>query len=208
MRRDSHKTAQIMENFSKPSKQPKDKPTLKVGLSPWVGDNPYILVLGTLPGDDSIETGSYYANPHNRFWEIMHCLFNGNIEDKSKEFITSHHIALWDCLESAQRVGSADKDIIRETEKPNDLLAFLLNYPTIKTIIINGTSKHSKTGYSTLQVFKKYFGKLYMDNNYNIIPLYQTSKSNERYGITIEMKKKAWLIVREIIDAKTKIYQD
>ena len=43
----------------------------KQGLPPWVGDSPYILILGTMPGDQSIQTQSYYNNvSNNSFWEI------------------------------------------------------------------------------------------------------------------------------------------
>lgn len=180
---------------------------LKIGLAPWVGDNPIILILGTLPGDESIENGMYYANPRNRFWEIMHNLFGGNCDNKSKSFITLHHIALWDCFKSAERIGSADKGIIRGTETPNDIISFLSKYPTIKTIIKYGTSKCSKTGFTTLQAFKQYFSELY-NSNYEIVPLYQTSRSNEKNGITFEMKMKSWQIVKEIVDAQIKVYKN
>lgn len=34
----------------------------KQGLPPWVGNSPYILILGTMPGDQSIQAQSYYNN--------------------------------------------------------------------------------------------------------------------------------------------------
>ena len=210
---DSYNMAKIMENDSIASNRQRSKSPLKMGLAPWVGNNPYVLVLGTLPGDNSIESGIYYSNSQNRFWEIMHSLFGGNPNDMSKDFITSHHIALWDCFKSAERVGSKDKNIVRGTETPNDLISFLQDYPTIKTIIINGTSKgtskQAKKGFSTLQAFKLYFGELYDNSNYTIVPLYQTSQSNEQYGrITLEKKLKAWKFVKEIIDEQTKVHKD
>ena len=201
--------AEQMEKQSLSNTNQKRKTPLKTGLRPWVGESPYVLILGTLPGDDSIENGMYYANPSNRFWEIMHNLFGGNPNDKSEDFITSHHIALWDCLKSAERAGSADKNIIRGTETPNDIISFLLKYPTIKTIIINGTSNHSKTGFTTLEAFKLYFEELCDNSDYDIIHLYQTSKRNEQYGrITIDMKLNDWQIVKKKIDAQTEVHKD
>jgi len=195
-----------MEKQVLPNTNQKRNTPLKTGLRPWVGDSPYVLVLGTLPGDDSIDKGMYYANPSNRFWEIIHNLFGGNPNDKSEDFITSHHIALWDCFKSAERIGSADKNIIRGTETPNDIISFLQKYPTIKTIIINGTSKHSKKGFTTLEAFKLYFGELFDKSNYDIVPLCQTSRSNEKYGkINIDMKLSNWQIVKKRIDAQTEV---
>lgn len=200
--------ADQMEKQSLPIINQKRNAPLKTGLRPWVGESPYVLILGTLPGDDSIEKNMYYANPNNRFWEIMHNLFGGNPNDKSEDFITSHHIALWDCFKSAERRGSSDKNIIRGTETPNDIISFLKKYPTIKTIIINGTSKHSKKGFTTLTAFKLYFGELFDKSNYAIVPLYQTSRSNEKYRkINIDMKLSNWQIVRKRIDAQTEVYK-
>ena len=139
----------------------------------------------------------------------MHSLFGGNPNDKSENFITSHHIALWDCFKSAERIGSADKNIIRGTETPNDIISFLQKYPMIKTIIINGTSKHPKRGFTTLEAFKLYFGELFDNSNYEIVPLYQTSGSNEQYGrINIDMKLSNWQIVKKRIDAQTEVHKD
>jgi len=199
---DNYKMAKIMESLGINQNKTISNGDTKSGLAPWVGDKPYVLILGTLPGDESIESGLYYANPLNRFWEIMHVLFGGYPNDKSKEFITSHHIALWDCLKSAEREDSSDKNIIRGTETPNDIISFLQKYPTIKTIILNGKSKHLKKGFSTLQAFKLYFKELYDNNYYNIKPLYQTSTSNEQYGITLEMKLDEWKIIKGIINAQ------
>ena len=200
--------AEQMEKQSLPNTNQKRNAPLKTGLRPWVGESPYVLILGTLPGDDSIEKGMYYANPNNRFWEIMHDLFGGNPNDKSEDFITSHHIALWDCFKSAERIDSADKNIIRGTETPNDIMSFLKKYSTIKTIVINGSSKHSESGFTTLEAFKLYFGELFDNSNYEIVSLYQTSGSNEKYGrINIEMKLSNWQIVKKRIDAQTKVHK-
>ena len=173
---------------------------LKEGLMPWVGNDPFVLILGTLPGDESIEAGKYYQNPSNRFWSIMYSLFDGDSKEDRRTFITSHHIALWDCFKSARRFGSADKDIVVGSETPNDIIAFLHKYPTIKSIITNGSSKNPKKGYSTVSALKKYFGELLYDKGYNIISLHQTSRSNERYGITFEQKLQEWEIVKQIIE--------
>ena len=47
----------------------------KIGLKPWVGENPKVLILGSLPGDESLKQQAYYCNKGNFFWRIMHNLF-------------------------------------------------------------------------------------------------------------------------------------
>lgn len=169
--------------------------SLKSGLAPWVGESPIILILGTLPSDDSIENGEYYQNPCNRFWVIVHELFGGSMNDKSKEFLFMHKIALWDCLKSAQRKGSTDKRIVKGTEVPNDLYGFLSEHPTIRYIVLNGTSM-------TQSYFRKYHKEFYKE--YEVIALPQTSNLNEsgRYKVTFEEKLSKWSVLKHIVNAK------
>ena len=47
--------AEQMEKQSLPIINQKRNAPLKTGLRPWVGESPYVLILGTLPGDCSIE---------------------------------------------------------------------------------------------------------------------------------------------------------
>lgn len=203
MRKNNFKMAKYMESLGYCQKKAINNENLKYGLAPWVGVNPTVLILGTLPSDDSIKSGLYYQNPTNRFWEIMHIIFGGDIDDHSKDFIISQKIALWDCFRSAQRKDSADKNIIVGTETPNDILSFLKEHPTINCIILNGTTKHPKSGYSTITAFNKYFYDLY--DNYMILCLPQTSSRNERFGKTMEEKINKWSIVRKLVDEPAEV---
>lgn len=143
------------------------KDDFKNGLAAWVDENSEILILGSLPGDDSIKAQSYYCNPSNQFWKIMSALFNKGeeISGNKKEFILKHKIALWDCLKSAIREGSSDSDI--KSGEPNDLSSFLKNHPRIKTIIVNG--KGVKEDY-----FDEYFKNI-SDKEYQIRTVTSTS---------------------------------
>lgn len=117
----------------------KDK-NKKRGLAPWVGSEPRILILGSLPGDESIAQQAYYQNPRNPFYKIMHTLFPGGEQYDDKEFVLSHHIALWDMLKSADREGSSDKNI--KNEIPNDIQGFLNKY-TLS--ILSSSTEREKT---------------------------------------------------------------
>ena len=70
---------------------------MKPGLEAWSGKDPYILILGTFPGEKSLSVQAYYQDKsHNSFFKIMECLFEREKNMTDKEFLFSHHISLWD----------------------------------------------------------------------------------------------------------------
>lgn len=99
-----------------------------------------ILILGTMPGKKSLESGEYYANANNCFWKIIRDVFNCGEELKDYkekcDCLKKHHIALWDVLASCEREGSLDENIADEV--PNDIVGLLKQYHKIKKIIFNG----------------------------------------------------------------------
>ena len=108
-------------------------------FEPISGENPKVLILGTMPGKKSLEVKKYYANKQNQFWRIIYGLFNDVVEEdyeKRKAFLKIHHIAVWDVLKSCDREGSSDSKIIRPV--PNDFETFFMNYPGIKAVFFNG----------------------------------------------------------------------
>lgn len=110
-------------------------------FSPVVDDESRILILGTFPGEDSLEKGEYYADSRNQLWDILgNALENPGIKNNSYaqkvQFLLQHNIALWDVLKCVTRDGSSDNAII--DYQCNDLLGFLLRYPSIEKILFNG----------------------------------------------------------------------
>lgn len=107
---------------------------------PFASEDSEILILGTMPGLVSLETGEYYAKSGNIFWRIIQELYHQDkpfcsYEDKLS-CLKSNHIALWDTLKSASRTGSLDKDITGECL--NDIDEFLRCHSNIKKIVFNG----------------------------------------------------------------------
>lgn len=107
---------------------------------PMVGNNPRILILGTMPGPESLRTGHYYANTRNSFWKIMADIFNGgdlpNLFEKRYDILRENGIALWDTLANCTREGSQDTNI--QSETINDIQGLLETFPTINMVIFNG----------------------------------------------------------------------
>ena len=111
----------------------------KKGLPPLLCENPRILVLGSLPGDKSIEMQQYYGHPRNRFWQVMSSVLGKPLPEDyeaKKKLLSDSGIILWDVYHSAEREGSLDSDI-REPEF-NDLFTLLKENPTIRVIAANG----------------------------------------------------------------------
>lgn len=122
-------------------------------LEPWIDDKTRILIVGTMPGDESIEKQMYYANPQNRFWKYIQEILNNGIELKSKDdkqkLLQSNGIGLWDSLSVCERDGSLDSKI--KNYKPNDFSKF----QSVKYILFNGQK--------AAQYFKKYNAE-YLEN--------------------------------------------
>jgi len=98
-----------------------------------------ILILGSLPGQRSLQAGQYYAHPQNAFWRIMRDLVGaeGTYEQRCAELV-KHGIALWDVLAESLRPGSMDADIKLDSAKANDFSSFFLRHPNIERLCFNG----------------------------------------------------------------------
>jgi TDG/mug DNA glycosylase family protein len=154
------------------------------GFLPVTGDLPRVLILGSFPSIQSLRHCEYYGNPQNHFWKIMDALFaiDPLLPYRERiEYLTGHHIALWDVVRTCKRRGSAD-DKIREPVF-NDISGFLTAHPTVRLIVLNGTAAG------------RYYHRMNMtpDIENNILP--STSPANTRY--TLAEKVGAWKIVRE-----------
>jgi hypoxanthine-DNA glycosylase len=98
-----------------------------------------VLVLGTLPGEESLRQVRYYAHPRNLLWPILFGLFGETPPedyDARLRFAGERRIALWDVCAMAERRASLDSGIKRET--PNPIHDLLDAHPGIRTVVFNG----------------------------------------------------------------------
>jgi hypoxanthine-DNA glycosylase len=99
-----------------------------------------ILMLGSMPGKESLKQSQYYAHPQNAFWKIMGELTGAHPALPYTErlhILRSSRIALWDVLDSCVRKTSLDSHI-RE-ESANDFASFFALHPHITQVFFNGS---------------------------------------------------------------------
>ncbi|WP_425807522.1 DNA-deoxyinosine glycosylase [Desulfitobacterium sp. Sab5] len=58
------------------------------GFKPVIDHHSHILILGSMPSEESLKRQEYYANSRNQFWRIMEILFDqDNRQDNKDELI-------------------------------------------------------------------------------------------------------------------------
>ncbi|MEH7236813.1 DNA-deoxyinosine glycosylase [Bacillus sp. JJ1562] len=161
------------------------------GLAPIVGEDPRVLVLGSMPSVESLRKQEYYGNKRNHFWKIMFTLFESEeIPDYEEKiaFLKDKKIALWDVLYSCYREGSLDSNI--KSEEPNQIGDFVKNHPGLRLIICNGTKSYKS--------FSKYIG-LDQFPGLDVIKLPSTSPVPGKYNKTLEGKLQEWKVIKEYL---------
>ena len=111
------------------------------GFPPIADAHARVLILGSLPGQVSLQQQQYYAQPHNAFWKIMGRLFGAGPElpyAERAQRLVQNGIALWDVCAAAQRPGSLDAAIVHSSVVPNDFAAFIESHPSVGLICFNG----------------------------------------------------------------------
>lgn len=134
------------EKIHKSTVKKKIKPSVASNKSlcksfrPIVFGNSQILILGTMPGEESLLTGEYYASSLNSFWKIIEAIYNNgnkfaNYKDKVS-CLRRNRISLWDVYGQCDRKGGLDSSI--RNEVLNDIDSFLSEHSSIKRIVFNG----------------------------------------------------------------------
>ena len=153
-------------------------------------ENPvaHILILGSMPGKESLRAGQYYAHPRNVFWTIM-----GELVGAAPVFpyearvvkLKSSGIALWDVLASCTRHSSMDADIESDSIHVNDFATFLRKHPHIKHVYFNGAMAE--------QCFRKHVLPSLKNKSLHYRRLPSTSPANA--SVRYEQKLKDWKVI-------------
>lgn len=113
----------------------------KEGFPPIADDRSTILILGSMPSEESLRKQEYYGHPRNGFWKIMGSLFGfdhvGSYKDRVNN-LKNNNVALWDVMHTCERQGSLDSSIIDSTIAENDFETFFRDHPHINHVFFNG----------------------------------------------------------------------
>jgi hypoxanthine-DNA glycosylase len=165
---------------------------MKSSFPPVVDKNTRVLILGSLPGEESLRQQRYYAHPKNNFWPIIFGIFNQPIAEAYEAklaFLQSKGIGLWDVIQSAERVGSLDVNIRNATA--NDFESLLKQYPNIKMIAFNGRKSQ--------ETFKRFVtGKQNLPAD--LIMEYFPSTSPSHAYVSFEQKAATWSVLKRHIE--------
>ena len=113
------------------------------GFPPISAPDARCLILGSVPGNLSLQAAQYYAHPRNQFWPIMLKLFQGQTDYSYAErcqMLQKQQIALWDVVQRCQRQGSLDAAIQTDSIVINDFESFFQDHPAIEYVCFNGNT--------------------------------------------------------------------
>ena len=159
-------------------------------FAPHAESDARILILGSMPGRESLKAVRYYAHPRNQFWRIMSALLGFAAYTPYEDRLLAlqlHGIALWDVMRSCQRAGSLDASIEANSIEANDFAAFFHNHASIRAVFFNGAAAQAIYNQHVLPSLPA------LPLRYTRLP----STSPAHASLTFEQKLDAW---RRIFD--------
>lgn len=161
-------------------------------FKPIASQDARVLILGSMPGAESLRQQQYYANSANHFWRVVYAVFDGTPHAKYEDriaFIQSKGIALWDVLRRCRREGSLDANI-RQAEV-NDFQTFFAQHPNIRFVAVNGS-----TAFKYLRKNLRF--EDYPHIRFELMP--STSAIPRRGMVTVEDKLGCWRAIAEYLE--------
>jgi hypoxanthine-DNA glycosylase len=160
---------------------------IKRSFPPVVDARTRVLVLGSLPGEESLARRQYYGNPRNHFWRLMSEVIDRDLvplayEDRLRALLDAG-VGLWDTVGAATRRGSLDGDI--RNHEANPLSALVSTLPALRAVGFNG-GKSASLGLAQLAV----------EPRLALLPL---PSSSPAYTLPFQAKLEEWLRLRRYL---------
>lgn len=149
-----------------------------------VDDNTRVLIVGSMPGVQSLQKQQYYGHPRNHFWPIIAGIVGASVPTAYSDriaLVKNSGIGLWDVIKTCDRQGSLDSNI--QNEVPNDFEQLFIQYPQIEAVVFNGTKAFS--------VFKRHIGLDVLQGR-TFLQMPSTSPVPGRFNKTIDEKREIW----------------
>ena len=149
-----------------------------------------MLVLGSLPGEESLRRSEYYAHPRNLFWPILAALFDASLPERYADRLAlaaRHRVALWDVVGLGERHASSDATI--RLHQPNAIDRLLDDYTGIRGLAFNGGT--------ALRLFDRHFAR-----RPNVVYLALPSTSPAHASLGFAEKLARWRALKELVEAE------
>lgn len=150
-----------------------------------------ILILGSMPGRESLARQQYYAHPRNAFWPIMSELLRlpkASYAERSRALL-ENRIAVWDVLMACARKGSLDANIEPSSIIANDFAFFYAKHPAIDRVFFNGAKAES--------LYRRHVLPGLAGASADLPLLRLPSTSPAHAGMSLGQKTRAWSIILE-----------
>lgn len=112
----------------------------KYGFAPVLDENTRVLILGSMPGDESLRRQQYYGNPGNDFWRLVGRAIGEDLISPGYEArllkLKEYGIGLWDVFKAGERKGSPDSGI--KNAEVNDFSKLKCLAPKLRLVCFNG----------------------------------------------------------------------
>lgn len=160
---------------------------MPISFPPVINENTVQLIIGTMPGEASLAAQQYYAHKQNKFWQIVHELFDAAFPPESYEskldLLLKNRTGLWDALEHCEREGSLDSKI--KHGKPNDFPSLFKTYPNVRRLFFNGKKAY--------ELFTKHFDEI-QGMEYVILPSTSPANATKKYP----EKLAEWAVIKNL----------
>lgn len=160
----------------------------KRSFAPVVNADTRLLLLGSLPGEQSLARAQYYAHPRNHFWRLIGAVAGIELAPLAYEArlgaLLAAGIGLWDTVGSARRTGSLDGAIRDAVANPLGALTDTL--PELRAVGFNG-AKAAAIGAKALA------GR----EGLALLPL---PSSSPAFTLPFDAKLERWMALRPFLD--------
>lgn len=150
---------------------------------PIISDGARVLILGTLPGEESLRRRQYYGHPQNHFWPIIADALGEKLHENYErrvEMLTRNRLAVWDVLAQAERSGSLDSAI--RNARTNDFASLFCVHPKLKTVAFNGKGAQA--------LYRRYVTR--PSGNSDALTLMALPSTSPAYTRPLEEKSALW----------------
>lgn len=152
-----------------------------------------VVILGSIPGDESLRQQQYYAHPRNAFWYILQRHFNtsGPLTYTGKiELAQQHGVALWDVMRCCIRPGSLDSNIDNKTIVVNEFESFFCAHKKLVSVIFNGVKAEQEYIKRVLPTLSTKHRKLELIRLPSTSPAMATMNREQKYLVWCEVLSK------------------